>query len=416
MNSGSYRFRKGKILLLISVAGMLSACGRTQRTRIEEPETVDIGGDASSETETAAGENATAENVAAEEPDAAVENVTEETIAEDEKKELFGKDCIAEQTFEVELSEYEGMVYFVPFAPSGENPDFRMQIVQNGEVLTDISGYVPDSLAGETFASLDAVSFYDVNYDGYTDIVLTQTYGSTSFAAVYYGYYEAYEENTIRYFSLEQTLSDNITKSLETLTMPEIRNLLSGGKKNGEFVDYKEAYKAVANLCALESDSEIEYDVIYVDGDEIPELVSGHTGYSVSLYTYDAGTVYPLMLKWGYGAMGNVGYEYAPERNNIRNYNSDYAGLIMYTTYMAVGKNHTLDVTAQITTCNFDDVNGNGIPDEDEEASFGNYSVSFLDGTEVSAEECAAYDAEKYEYIVGSLRLEELLSKIEGMD
>ena len=107
---------------------------------------------------------------------------------------------------------------------------------------------------------------------------------------------------------------------------------------------------------------------------------------------------------------------YAPERNNIRNYNSDYAGLIMYTTYMAVGKNHTLDVTAQITTCNFDDVNGNGMPDEDEEASFGNYSVSFLDGTEVSAEECAAYDAEKYEYIVGSLRLEELLSKIEGMD
>ena len=87
-------------------------------------------------------------------------------------QKMFGENCIGEQTFEVELSEYSGKVYFVPFAPSQSNPDFSMQIIQNGEVLTKIHSYVPDELKGETFSSLDAVSFYDVNYDDQTDILM----------------------------------------------------------------------------------------------------------------------------------------------------------------------------------------------------------------------------------------------------
>lgn len=110
--------------------------------------------------------------------------------------------------------------------------------------------------------------------------------------------------------------------------------------------------------------------------------------------------------------MGNAGYEYAPKKNSLRNYNSDYAGAILYTTYMEVKKDHRVETVAQIKTVNFDDVNGNGVPDEDETESMGNYGVTYLNGKEASPEECAAYDAGKYEMICGDLSLEELVKEL----
>ncbi|MGN0156372.1 MAG: hypothetical protein ACI39N_03920 [Lachnospiraceae bacterium] len=345
------------------------------------------------------------------------ENEAEESISigsdEIETVSLFGENCIAEQTFEVELSEYNGTVYFVPFTPSKEKPEFYVQIMQDGEVLTNIHAYIPEKLKGETFTSLDAVSFFDVNYDDYTDIVMIQTYGTTSFAAIYYGFAKDADEYE-RYFSCQLNFSDNITEQVKNLTIPEIRNFVTQGKKNGEFVDYREAYEARSRLCALESNGEMQYNLIYFDKDEIPELVADVNGYYVSLYTYSNGRLYTLMDAWGYGAMGNAGYEYSPGKNSLRNFNTDFAGAILYTTYMAAGDRHSLDMVAQIVTYNFDDANKNGMPDEEEEASLGNYSVSYIDGKEVSDKECEAYDMSGYEYIEGTMNPEELKAKLNG--
>lgn len=120
-----------------------------------------------------------------------------------------------------------------------------------------------------------------------------------------------------------------------------------------------------------------------------------------------------LMDHWAYGAMGNAGYEYAPGKNSLRNYNSDYAGAIVYTTYMEISDRHTLDVTVQIETFNFDDVNENGVPDEDEMGSMGRYGISYIDGREASAEECAAFDAGGYEPIPGDMSLQELRAELQ---
>ena len=110
----------------------------------------------------------------------------EDAAREKEIKELFGDNCIVEQTFEVELSEYNGKVWFVPYVPSSDNRDFRVQIVQNGEILKEITAFVPENLAGKQFNSLDAVPFFGANYDDITDIVLIETYGNITFAAVYF--------------------------------------------------------------------------------------------------------------------------------------------------------------------------------------------------------------------------------------
>lgn len=331
--------------------------------------------------------------------------------AEAEKlREMFGEACIADQTFEVELSEYSGKVYFVPLAPSKEDEDLAIQIVQNGQVLADIRCYVPEALAQEKFTSLDAVSFYDVNFDGFTDIVLIETYGSTSFAAVYYGF-DAKEEY-LRYFFSQDQLSENITAQADVLTIPGIRSFLTGGKKNGEFGSYQEAYRVVSRLCQLENGSEIEYDLIDFDGDDIPELVAGVEGYYVSLYTYHDGKIYTLMDSWAYGAMGNAGYEYCPAKNSLRNYNSDYAGAVLYTTYMTIGDKYSLDMVVQIVLYNFDDANGNGVPDESEMGSVGMCGVSYIGGVQVTPEECASYDQGEYIYITPSMSLKELTAAL----
>jgi len=333
-----------------------------------------------------------------------------------ELKERFGEHCIAEQTFQVTLSEYDYPVYFVPYKPSNEQSDFSMQIVGDDEVLTTIDSYVPASLEGEKFTSLDAVAFFDVNYDGATDIVLILTYGNTSFASIYYGYEEdGYGEGSttpIRYFSSCEELSETVTHQVNPLSISEIRTFLSDGKSNGEFSSWQEAYEYISKLSSLESSEEYQYDLIHTNEDDIPELVFGKEGYWVSLYTYHKGTLYPIINHWFYGVAGNSGYLYCPGKNSFLNYNTDYAGAILYTTYMSMNDRFSLDTVVQIVQYNFDDANNNGILDEAEYDSVGQYGVTYIDGKEVSEEECEAYSAGEYEYITGTMSLEELTARL----
>lgn len=412
----SYDLRKCiALFLVLSAALMFTACG--QENKISGEDTSDNGYATAKEsgmTVNGSGENKPADGAGSSTKQPSTSESTEgkaPKAEDDQMKKLFGENCISEQTFEVELSEYNGKVYFVPYAPFGDEEDFSVEIIQDGEVLTKIRAYVPDELADEKFSSLDAVSFYDVNYDGNTDIVLIETYGNTSFAAVYYGFGEnSYDYE--KYFALQEELSENISSQVGTLTIPKIRSFLADGKKNGEFGDYQEAYRAVSRLCDLESAGREEYNLIYFDDDDIPELVAGVEGYYTSLYTYKDGTVYILMDRWAYGAMGNAGYEYCPEMNSMRNYNTDYAGAILYTTYMAVRDQNVMDVVVQIETLNFDDVNGDGVPNENESGSIGYYSASYIDGREVTGEECASYDMGEYEPITVNMSLEALGSKL----
>lgn len=333
------------------------------------------------------------------------------------KKEMFGEDCIAEQCFEVELNGCEGTVYFVPFAPSADQPEFRMQVMRDGEILAGITPYVPAKASGKKFQSLDAVSFWDVNFDGFSDIVTIATYGDTQFAAVYYGDMFQYEKEYWSFIS-EDELSENLSAQADKpMTIAGIRSLLTGGKKNGEFENYAQAYEAVIALSELEGlaasvteyGGEFLYDLIYVNEDEVPELVSGRTGYFVNLYTYQDGTLYGLMNHWAYGAMGNTGYEYSPGKNSMRNYNADQAGAIMNTYYMKINEQNEIETPMWIESVNFIDSNGNGMLDEEEEFGAG---PDYINGEEASYAEVedvyAAYDTGDYQYIEGRMTVEDV--------
>lgn len=410
----------GKVLVYaLLTVGMFTACGRKQE---------DVVGDADSMyTENTVSEQGFSDVVQEEtagvsKTDAVTENVSEavamdgtseagEAAKADVLKQRFGESCISEQTFEVEFSEYDGKVWFVPYASSGEE-DFHMQIIQDEEVLTDISGYVPEELEGQEFSSLDAVSFFDFNYDNMTDIVLIETYGDTSFAVVYYGEVYGYLDgpNTQYFFELQSWMTDNLADSVEELTISSIRDYLGNGKKNGEYADYREAYLAAARLYQLESNHEIAYDLIYFDDDDIPELVADCPGYHVSLYTYSNGKRIPIIDRWGYGVGGRHGYEYCPRKGSVRNYDADYAGLILYTYYFELDDDYWLAPVVSIKAINFDDANGNEILDEDEEETVG-YSKLYIGDREITMEEYESYSVGAYEWLgygPDSMSLEEL--------
>ena len=417
--------KKVSVALLVMMLGVFSACGQQQGVETEEypmQESTDIEEDSNAEEEkdTQETENSVTEAVS-DTGEKNTEIIEEETVVLDEEevariaemKSMFGENCIAEQTFEVELSEYDGTVYVVPFTANADESRFHIKIIQNGEVLETIRAYIPKGWEGKAFTNLDAISFFDANFDDCTDIVTIQTYGDTSLVTVEYGFAKNADEYYCR-FNTAYDLSDWLTTSLENPTIPEIRRLVTQGKKNGEFISYQEAYETRIHLCELENNSEMSYDLIYFDEDEVPELVAAVQGYGVSLYTYRDGRLYTLMNDWAYGAGGNAGYEYAPKKNSLRNYNADFAGLIMYTTYMSVNEQLKLEMVAQIETFNFDDSNGNGMPDEEEEGSVGYYSISYMDGVPVTSEEWSVYDMGDYDYIHGSKSYEEIMQSLKN--
>lgn len=376
---------KKKSVLCMLMAGIVllsTACGKTEddnRMVISEPLVEKVEVNSSAEKKGTAGATSSAQG--------------EASTAD------AGENRIVQQIFEVELSEYEGKVYFVPFAPTEDGQDFHMQIVQDEEVLTNIEGYVPEGLHGnllkKPFDSLDAVSFFDINYDGDTDIILIETYGGVSFAAVYYGHSAGVFFSDKACFFAEEELSENLSACVEELSIPGIRSFLSDGKRNGEFTDYREAYEAIMKFSAVENEKQ-NFDLIYFDEDDIPELTVGVNGYYISMYTYDDGTLYRVMDQWGYGAMGNPGYDYSPGKNSLRNYDADMAGAIMNTTYMMMNAQHEMEEVVWIVTYNSDDVNQDG---------------SYIDGREVSQEECESYDIGGYQ----SMRTDKDIEEIKGL-
>ena len=110
---------------------------------------------------------------------------------------------------------------------------------------------------------------------------------------------------------------------------------------------YAEEYiKIIDEVAAEYPDSNLTCDLIYFNNDDIPDLVIGVSGYWVSLYVYENGTVYNPIDNWAYGAMGNTGYDYLEKKGAIFNYNSDYAGGIVTTSIAKYNSKHDFDYLA----------------------------------------------------------------------
>lgn len=253
------------------------------------------------------------------------------------------------------------------------------------------------------FYTIALAAITAVSLTGCGDVVPAQSYQAETTAAST----EAASEETTTKALIEVETTEVATE--ETTEAPTEAPSTESATEAVETADYKTAYLDVIN--SAEDSDTLKYGLIYFDEDDIPELVLGNEGYWVSMYKYANGEIYTLMDHWGYGAMGNSGYAYVPKMNSVRNYNTDYAGLIRYTGYASNTDNSELEFSTIIEAYHFDDKNGNDIPDEDEPYSEGACKI-FLCAVnghiEITADEAASYDVGEYKYIIPDMTLDEI--------
>lgn len=161
----------------------------------------------------------------------------------------------------------------------------------------------------------------------------------------------------------------------------------------GSSTSYKIAYKDIVNIFLDqygEYASGLRFSLIHFNDDKTPELVVSYNTTEISMYTYHAGKVYPLMTQWYFGAGGNPGYFYEPKENVLFNRNNDFAGAIVYLTFMKINEDyefvhyHEESLRYQYIK----DLNGDGIEGPDE----GNGETYYFYGeTEITEEKFKSY-------------------------
>lgn len=178
---------------------------------------------------------------------------------------------------------------------------------------------------------------------------------------------------------------------------------------------YEEAYLHMLYVYSnAYRDAECKFSLIDYDGDDMPELVA-EVNSSITMYTYKDGNVYKLIDDWGYGTGGNHGYEYVPGKGVIRNYNTDYAGLIICETYINISleNEEVIEDKYYLKQTFFDDANNNGVPD-DGEVIGDEYVRYYIEEKEVtSAEYSQASTVDGFENLVGETKIYQFIRALE---
>ncbi len=190
---------------------------------------------------------------------------------------------IEEQTFETEMNPL-GKITFVSYQPdtaAEPHGDVRFEIEQNGQllcVLDDMTEQREGAREGEVFVQVQAVSFPDYNGDGYGDIITICTYQPDDGAQ--YDEVRIYEGSADGAFVLQRELSRQAGEALAEKSISGVLEFLGANRtvnQAGEPVtgtggSWQEAYiKNIESKRGKQINS--GYTLIYLDDDEIPELV-----------------------------------------------------------------------------------------------------------------------------------------------
>ena len=180
--------------------------------------------------------------------------------------------------------------------------------------------------------------------------------------------------------------------------------------------DYREEYSyKIQELSA--QDESIQFALIDLIDNGVPELVADHPGYNASVFTCVDEGIVTLMDQWPYGAMGNAGYEYLPGKNVIHNSNMESAGAIIYESYMKVNDNYDIVniYDEDISVRYIRDTNADGIVDGEDEYS--DMPIYYYGETEISEEEYTSYQIlGEYETIKGTMSADAMIGILSGDD
>ena len=277
------------ILGCVLICCMLTACQKdSQTTATEDNKTSEVQQEQAENKKTEnnetgndeIGNNPTEEATNQENTNNEPGSVTEEPKATEEANGGNEKtNLIEDQTFEVTLKPF-GKVRFESYQPDAEEPlaDVTFAIVKDEEVVSTLPGVFEDNIrANEMFNQVEAVSFLDYNQDGWDDIIIICSYSPASGPDVGTGYsevriYSGSEDGT---FTFEEELSNDANSALAEKTIQSVKGFIGVGRTESSVADdvsFQHAY--VEYLQNAEEEDPFEgYALIYLDDDDIPEVV-----------------------------------------------------------------------------------------------------------------------------------------------
>ncbi len=176
---------------------------------------------------------------------------------------------------------------------------------------------------------------------------------------------------------------------------------------------YIEKIREYEKLAEEDLSAKRKYDLIDLDGDDVPELVADNVGYFTSVFTFHDGKLYTVMDDWGYGTSGRGGYEYLPGKNVVRDFSTEYAGLFTYLSYSRMNASYEMESDYYLKISFFKDKNGNGSIDEGE---YDETDASYYYGDqEISAEQYESYVIPgEFEQIRGKKGAEVMIAELSG--
>lgn len=253
----------------IALYGVLTACG--QKEKVQDLTESGITAEASE------GEN---DGGSGGEPEIKIENGSKEQQAagtqgaDSSGAGENGYRIIRDQTFEVNLNPL-GKVTFVSYEPeAGENSaaDARFELKDGDRTIAVLDGvYKDNNREKERFQKVEAVSFPDYNSDGFNDIIIICSYLPMSGTEAGRSEVRIYSGSESGAFTLEKGLSETADSALAEKTVQSVLGFLGAGKKNEAPAGWKQAY--IDYLQAQDIEEWVGYQLIYLNDDDIPELV-----------------------------------------------------------------------------------------------------------------------------------------------
>lgn len=154
----------------------------------------------------------------------------------------------------------------------------------------------------------------------------------------YYDETEVFDETDVypQHLVIEVENFENTVPSVELTEPPVTEPVIDYG--------YEAVYLDVINNLSsytFFSYDGTSYDLLYLDEDNIPELVIENMC-DIFIFSYSDGVLHPFENPLIYGAGGNHGYVYLPYSNLIENSNADYAGACVWTSYLYINENYSI--------------------------------------------------------------------------
>ncbi len=191
--------------------------------------------------------------------------------------------------------------------------DAKMEYRKDGELICTINDTLP--------LTIKEVSACDYTFDGVIDLIIVgKSQRNNETFWLYTGRAPESDQGSFL-FSADNTIRDSVRDKIgDNYSADMIKNFLTGGLETGKISSYGEAYKALIRLHELDN-TNCTYNLIYLDDDDIPELVADD-GF-LNIYSFSDGKVTHPLINCAYGVGGCVYYEYAPYKSTLRSFGHD---------------------------------------------------------------------------------------------